>query len=112
MTSTEANVRRDTPARKPAPSVRDRLLEPNRNFSNSEMKAVRVLLGNYPAAGLTTVSKLAKQAGVSDPTVLRLAQRLGFEGFAEMQEALLAEVEAHMRSPLTLPAASPARRKP
>lgn len=112
MTSTEATVHRDSPAARPGRSVRDRLLEPDRNFTNSEMKAVRVLLGNYPAAGLTTVSKLAKQAGVSDPTVLRLAQRLGFEGFAEMQEALLTEVEAHMRSPLTLPAASPSRRKP
>ncbi len=112
MSSTEATVHRDLPALKPGRSVRDRLLEPNRNFSNSEMKAVRVLLANYPAAGLTTVSKLAKQAGVSDPTVLRLAQRLGFDGFAEMQEALLAEVEAHMRSPLTLPAAQTSRRKP
>lgn len=112
MTSTEATVHGVSPAVKPARSVRDRLLEPNRNFPNSEMKAVRVLLANYPSAGLTTVSKLAKQAGVSDPTVLRLAQRLGFEGFAEMQEALLAEVEAHMRSPLTLPAAQPSRRKP
>ena len=112
MTSTEATVHRDSPAARPGRSVRDRLLEPDRNFTNSEMKAVRVLLGNYPAAGLTTVSKLAKQAGVSDPTVLRLAQRLGFEGFAEMQEALLTEVEAHMRSPLTLPAASPSRPKP
>ncbi len=112
MTSTVATVPRDTTARKPGRSVRDRMLEPNRNFSNSEMKAVRVLLANYPAAGLTTVSKLAKQAGVSDPTVLRLAQRLGFDGFAEMQEALLAEVETHMRSPLTLPSAPPSRGKP
>jgi DNA-binding MurR/RpiR family transcriptional regulator len=112
MTSREDTAAPDVPARKPGRSVRDRLLEPNRNFPNSEMKAVRVLLANYPAAGLTTVSKLAKQAGVSDPTVLRLAQRLGFDGFAEMQEALLAEVEAHMRSPLTLPAAPPTRRKP
>ena len=92
MSSTEATVQNDAPALKPDRSVRDRLLEPNRNFSNSEMKVVRVLLANYPAAGLTTVSKLSKQAGVSDPTVLRLAQRLGFEGFAEMQDALLAEV--------------------
>ena len=112
MTSTEATVHRESTATRPGRSVRDRLLEPDRNFTNSEMKAVRVLLGNYPASGLTTVSKLAKQAGVSDPTVLRLAQRIGFDGFAEMQEALLAEVEAHMRSPLTLPAASPSRRKP
>jgi len=112
MTSTEATVHRESTAARPGRSVRDRLLEPDRNFTNSEMKAVRVLLGNYPASGLTTVSKLAKQAGVSDPTVLRLAQRLGYDGFAEMQEALLAEVEAHMRSPLTLPAAQATRKKP
>lgn len=68
------------------------------------MKVVRHLLANYPAAGLTTVSRLAKLAGVSDPTVLRLATRIGYQGFTELQEALLAEVEAHMRSPLTLAA--------
>lgn len=84
------------------PTVRDRLLGPGTGFSQSELKVVRVLLANYPAAGLTTVSKLAKAAGVSDPTVLRLGVRLGFDGFADLQAALLAEVEAHMRSPLTL----------
>lgn len=95
-----------------AQTVRDRLMEQGRAFSNSELKVVRILLANYPAAGLTTVSKLAKQAGVSDPTALRLAQRLGFEGFTEMQEALLAEVEANMRSPLTLPLAPASRQQP
>jgi DNA-binding MurR/RpiR family transcriptional regulator len=85
-----------------AQTVRDRLMEPGAAFSNSELKVVRQLLTNYPAAGLTTVSKLAKSADVSDPTVLRLAARLGFDGYAELQAALLAEVEAHMRSPLTL----------
>lgn len=83
-------------------SVRDRLLDHGAAFTNSELKVVRQLLANYPAAGLTTVARLAKAADVSDPTVLRLANRLGYEGFAELQAALLAEVEAHMRSPLTL----------
>ena len=83
-------------------TVRDRLMEPGAAFSNSELKVVRQLLTNYPAAGLTTVSKLDKSAEVSDPTVLRLATRLGYDGYAELQAALLAEVEAHMRSPLTL----------
>lgn len=97
---------------KPPRTVRERLMEPGRSFSNSELKVVRMLLANYPAAGLTTVSKLAKSAGVSDPTVLRLAVRLGFQGFAGMQGALLAEVEAHMRSPLTLATGEPATAAP
>jgi DNA-binding MurR/RpiR family transcriptional regulator len=112
MTSTQVKSRREPQIRKGGRTVRDRLLESGQHFSNSEMKAVRILLANYPAAGLTTVSKLAKQAGVSDPTVLRLAQRLGFDGFAEMQDALLAEVESHMRSPLTLLSAQQGRSKP
>jgi DNA-binding MurR/RpiR family transcriptional regulator len=86
----------------PPITVRARLLDVDSGFSNSELKVVRQLLANYPAAGLTTVSRLAKAAEVSDPTVIRLANRLGYEGFAEMQAALLTEVEAHMRSPLTL----------
>lgn len=94
--------------RKPlAKSVRDLLLETDRSFSKSELLVVRKLLANYPAAGLTTVSKLAQLASVSDPTVLRLAIRLGFQGFSDLQQALLAEVEAHMRSPLTLAPANP-----
>ncbi len=87
---------------RPAPTVRDRLMATDAAFSSSELKVVRQLLANYPAAGLTTVAKLARNAKVSDPTVLRLAIRLGFAGYAEMQTALLAEVEAQMRSPLTL----------
>lgn len=93
------------PSPRPA-TVRDRLLGADGGFSNSELNVVRQLLANYPAAGLTTVSKLAKAAEVSDPTVIRLANRLGYDGFAGLQAALLAEVEAHMRSPLTLQAAA------
>lgn len=87
-------------------SVRELLMEADRNIPASEMKVVRMLLANYPAAGLTTISRLSQTAGVSDPTVLRLATRLGFDGFSDLQQALLAEVEEHMRSPLTLTAAS------
>ncbi|MCA0431769.1 MAG: MurR/RpiR family transcriptional regulator [Proteobacteria bacterium] len=109
MPRKKASSKISAQAKRPAPSVRDRLMEPGRKFSNSELMVVRVLLANYPAAGLTTVSKLAKQAQVSDPTALRVAQRLGFDGFAGMQEALLGEVETHMRSPLTLSDAKPSR---
>lgn len=84
------------------PTVRDRLLHGGLQLSKSEVKVARELLANYPAAGLSTISRLAGLAGVSDPTVLRFASRLGFDGFGALQDALLAEVEAQMRSPLTL----------
>lgn len=101
------------PALPVAGTVRHRLMNAEGGFSNAELKVVRTLLANYPAAGLTTISRLAKASEVSDPTVLRLASRLGFDGFGDMQAALLAEVEAHMRSPLTLqPARLPSSENP
>lgn len=39
---------------------------------------------------------------MSDPTVLRLVQKLGFRQFGEFQQAVLAEVSERMSSPLTL----------
>lgn len=83
-------------------TLRERLINDGLALSKSELKVARELLANYPAAGLSTVSRLARRAGVSDPTVLRFASRLGFEGFGALQDALLAEVETHMRSPLTI----------
>lgn len=91
------------PTRHGAPgSVRERLLHGGLELSKAEVKVARELLANYPAAGLSTISRLANCAGVSDPTVLRFASRLGFKSFGGLQDALLTEVEAHMRSPLTL----------
>jgi DNA-binding MurR/RpiR family transcriptional regulator len=81
-------------------TVRDRLADSRLAFTRSELKVIRELWANYPAAGLTTISRLARRAGVSDPTVVRLANKLGFEGFVELQEALLAEVEDHLSYPL------------
>lgn len=83
-------------------TVRDRLTDANQAFTKSEVKVVRELLANYPVGGLTTISGLAKRAHVSDPTVVRLAHKLGFDGFADFQKNLLAEVEAHLSSPLTI----------
>ncbi|MEZ5926033.1 MAG: MurR/RpiR family transcriptional regulator [Hyphomicrobiaceae bacterium] len=96
----------------PPRSIRERLLDGGLDLSKAEVKVARELLANYPAAGLSTISRLADLAGVSDPTVLRFAGRLGFGGFGEMQESLLAEVEAHMRSPLTMAAAKLRERRP
>ncbi len=68
-------------------------------LSNAERKVARALLARYPGAGLGTVSELAQEAGVSAPTVLRFAGRLGFSGFLGLQRALVAELN-ELGSPL------------
>ncbi len=78
------------------------LVNPPVRLTRSDTQVVRVLLAEFPAAGLSTVASLARRAGVSDPTVTRLMTRLGFDGFPGFQQALLAELDSRMRSPLSV----------
>ncbi|MFD1329138.1 MurR/RpiR family transcriptional regulator [Mycoplana ramosa] len=83
-------------------AIRDRLTNGEVAFTRAELKIVRQLLSNYPAAGLNTVAHLAAAAGVSNPTVVRFASKLGYEGYPEFQAALLGEVQERMSSPLSM----------
>ncbi|MGW0809937.1 MurR/RpiR family transcriptional regulator [Nonomuraea sp. NPDC002799] len=53
-----------------------------------ERAVVRVLLDDYPFAGLGSLRALAERAGVSPPTASRLFDRLGYDGFADFQAAV------------------------
>ncbi len=83
------------------PPVRVLLKQREATITASERRVAAVLLANYPSAGLTSISQLAGQAGVSDPTVHRLVLKLGFDGYPEFQRALLDEVDVRMNSPLS-----------
>ncbi|WP_144409954.1 MurR/RpiR family transcriptional regulator [Cupriavidus basilensis] len=82
-------------------SIREMLADQAAGFTTSELKVVETLLASYPSAALTSISNLAGQAGVSDPTVYRLVVKLGFDGYPSFQRALLAEVDEAMNSPLS-----------
>ncbi|UIJ33763.1 MurR/RpiR family transcriptional regulator [Allobranchiibius sp. GilTou73] len=69
-------------------------------LSDAERRVARRLLADYPACGLGTSHSLAAEAGVSAPTVVRLATRLGFTGFSDMQRALRSEVSSGASSPV------------
>lgn len=71
------------------------------SFTPQESRVARALLADYPRAGLGKVHTLAEAAGVSAPTVVRFARTLGFSGFAQLQEALLAEIAERHASPIT-----------
>ena len=70
--------------------------------SPAERKVARVLLSSYPSAGFETVAKLAARAGVSGPTVLRFANRMGYRGFPEFQQALRDDLDERSASPLAI----------
>lgn len=83
-------------------AIRDVLMRQDLALTPSEEKIVRLLLTDYPGAGLGSASSLARRAGVSDPTVVRLAMKLGYDGYPDLQAKLLAEVEARLHSPLLM----------
>ncbi|MEV4937480.1 MurR/RpiR family transcriptional regulator [Streptomyces zaomyceticus] len=81
-----------------ADEIRSRLGE----LSPAERKVARILLAGYPAAVFETVATIAERAGVSAPTVLRCASRLGYKGFPDLQAVLRKELDARNASPITL----------
>ncbi len=80
--------------------VKDRLRAKMAELTPSEQTLATVLLDDYPVAGLQSITRLAEAGGVSTPTVIRMARKLGFGGFPAMQEALRSEASEQMRRPL------------
>lgn len=69
-------------------------------LTRAERQLASHILRAYPVAALGSITALAKAAGVSTPTVVRLVQKLGFRGYPEFQAALRGEVEEMLVSPL------------
>ncbi len=81
--------------------IEDRLRRRIEALTPSERLLAGHLSRNFPVAGLASMTHLAKEAGVSTPTVLRMVQKLGFRGYPEFQAQLRTEVEARLESPLS-----------
>lgn len=61
------------------------------SLTPSERRLVSSVMAQPRAAALATVTDLAREAGVHEATVSRLARKLGFDGFAAFRAALQAE---------------------
>lgn len=82
-------------------TIAERLQDKTGDLTRSELQLRDVILRNYPASGLGTITSLAEEAKVSTPTVARLVQKLGFAGFPEFQRGLRDELNEKISSPLT-----------
>jgi hypothetical protein len=87
-----SKMRKPRPASRQGMTIREVLMHPGLALTPSEEKIVQLLLTDYPTSGLGSASSLARRAGVSDPTVVRLVMKLGYEGVPDFQAKLLAEV--------------------
>ncbi|MFZ2101880.1 MAG: MurR/RpiR family transcriptional regulator, partial [Oricola sp.] len=84
-----------------SPSVKMRIQDRMETLTRSERQLVSVLLQDYPVSGLGSITEVAKKAGVSTPTVIRTARKLGFEGFPDMQGAIRGEIADQIREPIS-----------
>lgn len=70
------------------------------SLTTQERKAALYLRDHYPVAGLEPLARFAQASGVSSQSVLRLAGKLGFAGYRELQEHLRSEISQERSSPL------------
>ena len=80
--------------------VRDLLKEKQAELTAAERKLSAVLLDDQLLTGLQSINRLAELAEVSSPTIVRLARKLGFDGYSDMQDAIRGEIGARMKKPL------------
>ncbi|MFG1955219.1 MurR/RpiR family transcriptional regulator [Micromonospora sp. NPDC048830] len=90
-------------------TVASRIRSAMDRLSAKERQVARVVLAQYPAAGLETTTALSSLAKVSGPTVIRFVSRLGYRSYREFQTALRDELVAKTASPLTKSAPSAAQ---
>ena len=81
-------------------SVKIRMQDCMDSLTAAERQLAAVILQDYPVAGLGTITSLAESAGVSTPTVIRMARKLGFEGFPDMQASLRGEISDQLKGPI------------
>ncbi|MCK5165665.1 MAG: MurR/RpiR family transcriptional regulator [Rhodospirillaceae bacterium] len=70
-------------------------------LTRAERQLANAMLENYPVSGLGSITTVAEISDVSTPTVVRMAKKLGFSGFPEMQAALRGELEETISNPIT-----------
>ena len=63
----------------------------------AERKVADEVVGDPQMIAFGTVAEVAKRAGVSGASVVRLAARLGYDGFVELQEAVQGEMADRLR---------------
>lgn len=88
-------------------TVSERVTDHRDELTPGERLVAGAVLDDPQLVAFGTVAELAARAGTSGPTVLRLATRLGYDGFVELQKAVQDELGRKLR-----PAAERIRQRP
>ncbi len=77
--------------------VAERIRERGAELTAAERRIAEVVLEAPQSIGFGTVADLAKAAQVGAASVVRLATKLGFDGYSELQQAVQAELMQQLR---------------
>jgi DNA-binding MurR/RpiR family transcriptional regulator len=69
------------------------LLEKQEQLTRAQKQVLKYILEHHEEAVFLTAAKLSHQSGVSEATVVRLAQVLGFNGYPDLQRRLREEFQ-------------------
>jgi len=81
-------------------TVAERIRIKFESLTRAERQLANAMLENYPVSGLGSITTIAEASSVSTPTVVRMAKKLGYRGFPQLQSALHAELEATISNPI------------
>lgn len=76
-------------ASQPLETLRDRLLAHIQGLSPQQRTIAEFLLDNLREVPFLSVPQLAQRSGVSEATVVRLCQSIGYSGFSDLKMALV-----------------------
>src|SRR5688572_26311693 len=78
-------------------SVTDLIADASDRLSPAERRVAEAVVSDPARVAFGTVASLASDAGVSGPTVVRLAAKLGYDGFAALQADVQHELTRQLR---------------
>ena len=73
-------------------NVVERIMAHAERLTSTERKIAEVLAGEPQTVAFGTVAQVASRAGTSGPSVVRLAVKLGYEGFVDLQSDVQSEL--------------------
>jgi DNA-binding MurR/RpiR family transcriptional regulator len=68
------------------------------SLPESQRRVAELVVRDPEAVAFGTVSSVAERTGTSNPTVIRFASQLGFDGFTALRDAVRDELSAHIQS--------------
>ncbi len=82
------------------PTIEQQIKSAFDTLTPAERRLASHITRHYPVAAMGSITTLANGAKVSTPSVVRLAQKLGYKGYPDLQNTLRIELEERLISPL------------